>query len=298
MNRRRLLTIAAAALLMGPGRARSRHVWTGRAMGADCRIVLSGGSVERARAAFRDVARVLGQTEARWSLFQDSDLARLNRTGRLRSPSPEVLALFRLAAEVNAATGGVFDPTVQPLWHALAEGRDPAPARALVGWSRVSVAEDGICLERGTEITMNGIAQGAAADAVAAVLAARGYCDVLIDTGEQVGMGTRPDGTPWRAAVVLPDGTTVAGTELAGTALATSAPLGTRIGPRGLAHILDPLTGRPASSWRLVSVMAPRAALADALSTAFTAMPADAIDRALRVCPQAQLVALVPPGEA
>jgi thiamine biosynthesis lipoprotein len=53
-------------------------------------------------------------------------------------------------------------------------------------------------------------------------------------------------------------------------AIASSAPLGTTFDASGqLGHILDPLTGAPAKPvWRSVSISAPSAALADALSTA------------------------------
>ena len=57
-----------------------------------------------------------------------------------------------------------------------------------------------------------------------------------------------------------------------GTALAVSAPGALRIGGRG--HILHPATGLPAPArWTGVSITAPTAALADALSTAACLMP-------------------------
>ncbi|MGL4279250.1 MAG: FAD:protein FMN transferase, partial [Albidovulum sp.] len=58
-------------------------------------------------------------------------------------------------------------------------------------------------------------------------------------------------------------------------ALATSAPLGTVFDAAGKAgHILHPVTGEPAARiWRAVSVSAPSAALADALSTAACLIP-------------------------
>jgi FAD:protein FMN transferase len=57
---------------------------------------------------------------------------------------------------------------------------------------------------------------------------------------------------------------------LQGRALATSSPLGMTFGGDGRSsHILDPRTGHPVvPRWSAVSISAPRAALADALSTA------------------------------
>ena len=137
-------------------------------------------------------------------------------------------------------------------------------------------------------------AQGYIADRLAGLLRSRGLVDVLIDTGEIKALGHRADGEPWRAGIALPDGTPVARTMLSDRALATSAPLATLLDPRrGAGHILDPRTGEPAARWRLASVSAPRAALADALSTAFCLMDRRAIDRALAYHPRATLEALV-----
>lgn len=101
----------------------------------------------------------------------------------------------------------------------------------------------------------------------------------------------RPDGGAWRAAIALPDGRTVAETALGGRALATSSPAGTLL-PGGQGHILDPRSGLPATAHRLVSVTAPRAAVADALSTAFCAMDLPAIETALARFSGARLAAV------
>jgi thiamine biosynthesis lipoprotein len=110
-------------------------------------------------------------------------------------------------------------------------------------------------------LTLNGIGQGFVADCVAALLEAEGLTDILIDTGEMRALEDRawPVRTAGGASVPL-----------AGRALATSAPRGTCFDADGQdGHILDPRTGAPASSaWAQVSVPAPSAALADALSTA------------------------------
>ncbi len=116
-------------------------------------------------------------------------------------------------------------------------------------------------LRPGMALTLNGIAQGYIADRAATLLASHGLTHALIDTGEMVAL---PEGD-W--PVTLPSGDSL---PLAGRALATSAPLGTTFGGDGrTSHILNPATGHPASlRWRSITVSAPSAALADALSTA------------------------------
>lgn len=289
LNRRRFLTIAAAAAVARPAPANQGHEWTGTAMGAAARVVVSGCDRPRAQRIFRKVEAILTQIETQFSLHRESALTRLNRTGRLRHPDADVLSLFRLAGEVHAATAGVFDPTIQPLWLALAQSGDVEAARRRVGWHRVRIAGDEIALEPGMQVTFNGIAQGFAADRIAALMRTAGFTDVLIDAGEIAGLGTRADGAPWRADIVLPDGTPVGRALLSDRALATSAPLGTHIGA-GLPHIVHPAGSAP--RWQLAAVSAPRAAVADALSTAFCLMERHAIGRALGCFPGARLAAL------
>jgi thiamine biosynthesis lipoprotein len=186
--------------------------------------------------------------------------------------------LYNPTPPAPPATGGVFEPPIPPLWLATAASADREAPRRLLGWTRLRIAADEIGLDPGMQLTFNGIAQGYAADRVADVMRAEGLADVLIDMGEAVGLGQRPEGGGWRADIALPDGTVVSRTILCGRALATSSPRATLIGA-GQPHILDPSGAPP--RWQLASVSAARAALADALSTAFCLMDRPAIDRAL-----------------
>lgn len=288
MNRRKVLTIAAACLFAAPARAMPTAVWTGRAMGAEARIVLRGADRARSHRVFARVEAELRRVEAHFSLHADSALVRLNRDGRLAHPAPEIRAVFALAGQVWQATGGVFDPSIQPLWLATATGGDTDTARALVGWERVRMDGDAITLSPGMALTFNGIAQGHAADRIAAMLRAEGFADVLIDMGEVMALGRNARGA-WQAAIAAPDGAELARIGLQDRALATSSPAGTRIGG-GKPHILHP-AGLP-PRWATVAVSAPDAATADALSTAFCLLDRGAIDVALAAFPDARIEAL------
>ena len=62
--------------------------------------------------------------------------------------------------------------------------------------------------------------------------------------------------------------------DLVDRAVATSAGAGFRFDTKGrFTHLFDPTTGRSPSLYRTVSVIAPTATEADALSTAFSLMP-------------------------
>lgn len=267
LTRRRFIAISAAlapSLALGqPG----LHVETGVALGASVTLRLDHPDAPRLAALAMAEIRRLEQV---FSLYlPGSALSGLNRDGQLSAPPFELLDCLTLAGSVHAASGGRFDPTVQPLWAAQAmateRGRplsagERAQALALTGWQGVSLAPDAITLKPGMALTLNGIAQGAIADRVAALLASHGLTRALIDTGEMVAL---PDAA-W--PVRLADRKIA----LQGRALATSSPLGMTFGGDGAtSHILDPATGRPAPAlWHSISVSAPTAALADALSTA------------------------------
>ncbi|MDF2235630.1 FAD:protein FMN transferase [Albimonas sp. CAU 1670] len=271
MRRRRFLALAAAAAgasAVGLHGALRPEVsaWRGRALGADAEIRLRGPArlAEPALAAARaEIARA----EALFSLHRpDSALSRLNRDGVLRAPPAAFLAVLDLAGEVHAATGGLFDPSVQTLWalEARGEAAGPALARALaaVGWGRVRAEAAAVRLAPGMALTLNGIAQGWAADRVAEALAAHGFPDALVDAGElRAGRGA------WRVGVAAPDGALLETRSLTRSALATSSPGALRFAD-GRAHILHPAVPELAPLWATVSVEAETAALADAVSTA------------------------------
>ena len=271
LNRRRFIAISAALMAPLPAAA-ALHTEIGQALGAKVTLRLAHPDAPAIAArAMAEIARL----EDIFSLYREgSALMRLNAAGTLDTPPFELLECLSLAGAVHAASDGRFDPTVQPLWalHAAAAiaGQEVTPealaaARAQVGWGRVTLDPARITLAPGMALTLNGIAQGYIADRVAALLEAEGLGNLLIDTGEFRALGSHPQGGAW--PVRLAQGGTVA---LRGRALATSAPLGTTFDQAGrMGHILDPRSGRPvAGVWQAVSVSAPTAALADALSTA------------------------------
>ncbi len=310
IDRRRFLTISAAAVgVAGAGALLGRNAtsqalyrWEGVALGTSASITLAHPEAERIVARARaEIARLEGV----FSLYRaDSALSRLNAAGKLEQPPFELLECLSLCGTVNAATGGLFDPSVQPVWRLYADsydlGRVPdtaalAAAQALVGWggvrmdaARISFAEPGMAL------TLNGVAQGFIADRVATLLASEGLSDILVDTGEMRALGGHPHGGAWPISLDVEGQVLPNAVPLRNLALASSAPRGTTFDDaRTQGHILNPATGTPsAQPWRLVSVTAPQAALADALSSAFCLMSREEIAAALTAFPSARLVYL------
>ncbi|NUB42772.1 FAD:protein FMN transferase [Fertoebacter nigrum] len=266
MKRRRFLQVAAAALLPRAAQAGDWR-WQGVALGAEAEVVLRGeaGAAQRVLAA---IPPLLARIEREFSLYRaDSALVRLNAAGRLASPSPAYHALCALTDVLHKATDGIFDPTVQPLWRALADGGDVAAAARATGWRRVR--HDGaVVLAPGQALTFNGIAQGFATDAVRALLARHGFDHALINIGEFAALGG-----PFALGVADPVAGMLAQRQITGGAVATSSPGAMTIG--GRAHILHPQGLAPL--WSSVTVEADTAALADGLSTALVFAPRAAI---------------------
>lgn len=268
MNRRRFITLAAA-FACAPSLSRA-NTWQGRALGADVSVTLHGPRALTQR-ALADVPRLLVNVEQAFSLFRPtSDLARLNAMGRLRDPKILMRTLMARADAAHRLSGGLFDPTVQPVWEALARGRDVDAARRLVGWQRVRFSDRMIELQSGQALTFNGIAQGFATDVMCLLLRRHGVETALVDIGEQAAMGG-----PFRLGIEDPVYGHLGQRQLRDRAIATSSPGALLLG--NTPHILGP--GGEAPRWSTVSIEAPSATMADALSTAAVFLDRDALQR-------------------
>lgn len=120
-------------------------------------------------------------------------------------------------------------------------------------------------------ITLNGIAQGYAADAAMRVMRAHGVRHALIDAGELGALGRSRGRAPWSAGIQHPRvaDAFAALARLEDRCLATSGDYETAFSADySRHHIVDPRSGRSPGELASVSVAAPTAMLADALSTA------------------------------
>ncbi len=310
LTRRRFVAISAAAagstLFSGAAAKQQSQTfhWKGVALGAEASLRIDGIEPAVGEAIAARCRDEIDRLEGLFSLYRsDSAIARLNQTGALDSSDPDILALMSMARAVHDATGGAFDPTVQPQWAALAERyagskTQDADFAALhspaAGFVHVRVDAEQISFDQpGMAITLNGIAQGYVTDRIAALLRAEGLHHVLVHVGEFRAVGPRSDGAGWPIGIKAPGqaGGVARTIMLSDSALATSEPLGTTFDNAGtIGHILDPRSGEPALRRRSVSVEAPSAALADALSTAFCIMRDGEITAALDAFPGARLV--------
>jgi FAD:protein FMN transferase len=256
-----------------------RQSW---ALGSDVSIIVLHANPETANRAIDAALAELERIERAMSLYRpDSQINRLNRDGSLSEPDPLLVLALEAAARTSQRSGGAFDATVQPLWTVYADaqrvGKLPDEravelARLKVDWRRVDVQAGRIRLtQAAAAVTLNGIAQGLAADRVLAVLRDHGVEHALVNTGETAAMGRRADGQCWTTGIQHPrrKDAYVAVATFDGRSLATSGDYATSFSPDyEFNHIFDPETGRSPTVLSSVTVVSPACLDADALSTA------------------------------
>ena len=254
-----------------------------------------GRAVPKGSAALDEVERL----EARLSVYiEDSDLSRLNRTAcDTQVPlDPELFRFLELAGDFSAATAGAFDCVTGALIRAWGFFKGPArvpsadevsAALAASGFRQVQLdpgARMARFLQRGVEINPGGIGKGFAIDrALERIASEYGRRPVLMQGGKSsvCAVGSPPgEAAGWPVGIGDPlrSGRTLAVVHLRDRALGTSAcdrQFFTADGRR-YGHILDPRTGVPADAVAGATALAPTAAEADALSTAFFVMGVDA----------------------
>ena len=245
-------------------------------------LTLRAGHAEAGRAeqALDAAVGTIRHVEAQMSLFNpDSAISRLNRDKVLDSPDPDLVRIFQRAQSVSARSQGAFDVTVQPLWNlfeaARRRGGLPSPAavaqaRAAVGWQKLDISAHRIRLRQpGMGVTLNGIAQGFAADLVRAQLQQHGISHALINTGEWTALGRPGPARPWTLGIADPrqEQALIARLAMDGRSIATSADNQTYFS-KDLRnhHIFDPHTGYSPPELASVTVAAADCALADALT--------------------------------
>jgi thiamine biosynthesis lipoprotein len=265
-----------------------------RAMATSFEVLVScvgAAAQQAAEAALDEIDRL----EAQLTVFrEDSEVSRLNRLAPYGpvGVEPGLFALLEMAERISRETEGAFDISTGALtktWGFFRrQGRVPEPSELAEALARVGQGQ--VVLDpgrhsvhfrrRGLEINLGSIGKGYALDRAAAVMRAawgpEGSADALLHGGHSsvLAVGNEPgrrDGWlvglrhPWdperRLGLV----------RLWNQGLGTSAATYQHIEYRGrkLGHILDPRTGWPAEGITSASVVAPTAAEADALATAF-----------------------------
>ncbi|MCM1452169.1 MAG: FAD:protein FMN transferase [Clostridium sp.] len=231
---------------------------------------------------------------------------------------PMLRDVLALSKEVCSISGGAFDPTVAPLVNLWGFGYRPADAprpspqdidSALrhVGIMDCGINPDGSVYKKSpsTEFNFSAIAKGYGVDAIAAMLRRNGCSDFMVEVGGEIALaGKSPRGEDWRIQIdaPVPDSLSLRHErltvlQLTDKCVATSGNYRNfkTIGDTVVGHTISPVTGRPIASDILsATVIAPSAALADALATASMAMPLPDARQMLASLPSIQAILVTP----
>jgi len=263
-----------------------------RAMACPWSVIMDPGPPSQVMHA-SDALCCVHDIEARISVYQDdSDLSRVNR---LAAVDPQQLDrddfdLLLRCAELSQATSGAFDPATRSLiqvWKSCRqEDRVPtkdeiASALACSGMGRVRLdtAHGTVAFEAaGVGLDLGAIGKGYAVDCAASLLRNEGVERFLLHGGlsSLYAAGEHDDQPGWPVGIKNPLFTDRSyatillrdqGMSTSGSNIQFFRHQGRRYG-----HVLDPRTGWPAEGLLSVTVVAPTAEEADALSTAFYVM--------------------------
>lgn len=231
---------------------------------------------------------VVSALEEQLSFFRPgSQISQINRSAA-EGPvevEPQLFELLALAMQLYKDTNGAYDITSTPLWEVWGFARRAAripseseltEAQACVGGHLVELdaATRTIHFRKpGVRISLGSVGKGYALDRSGETLLAAGMSDFLLH-GDQSSVLAR--GTAWDIGIRDPSrpDRRLGVLRLRDRALGTTGIQfqsfyheGRRYG-----HVFDPRTGRPVEGMLSTTVVAPTAALADILSTAFFVM--------------------------
>jgi thiamine biosynthesis lipoprotein len=273
---------------------------TARAMACDFAIIMNAGE-HRAIWEASKCLDTLEQHEQQMSVYRsDSEISILNQSA-YENPcevEPELFRLLQMANELSEETDGAFDLTSDPLiqlWRTCRdESRLPTDQEIearlqQVGMRHVAFDEPSRKIsfkQPRLSLNLGAIGKGYALDRMTEELENLGNHDFLLHGGRSslITRGVNNDGG-WPVGIGNPLFTD----RRLGTLLLKNQALATsgsniqhfRIGDRRYGHILDPRTGWPIETVLSVTALAPSAAMADALSTAFYVM---GIERTQEYC--------------
>jgi thiamine biosynthesis lipoprotein len=246
--------------------------------------------VDVARAELEKVDAVMDYHDA------NSLLSEVNRDafGRAVKVSGDLFEVISAGVKYGRISGGEFDITIGPmmdLWknakHKPSDAEIEA-AKAKVGYDKLVLDANNMTVRfsiEGMKIDLGGIAKGYAIDRAIEAMKAAGAAGGLVDLGGNIRcFGVSPGGKGFSVGLQNPKAVADANEpdvlmvfKIDDLSISTSGDYRRFVDVDGerVSHILDPATKHGAKRYSSVTVIAPRAIDADALSTTFSLMDAD-----------------------
>jgi thiamine biosynthesis lipoprotein len=202
----------------------------------------------------------------------------------------EVFDLITRAQKIANLTQGAFDLSYgsldKRLWNfdqemrSLPDPMEMAKSVRLIDYQAIELDAENHTVflrKKGMRIGFGGIGKGYAADRAKSILVKQGFQHGVVNaSGDMSAWGLNERGLPWQVAIVDPDDPqkTIAHFDLTNAAVATSGNYEkyVMIAGKKYSHTINPKTGYPIQGIKSVSVFAPVAELADALTTPIAVM--------------------------
>ncbi|MDD5084978.1 MAG: FAD:protein FMN transferase [Candidatus Omnitrophica bacterium] len=259
------------------------------AMGTFCEIKVTGERTESAKRKIDSAFRELERVESLMSLYCSSSEVNLINRESFRRPvavSCDTFNCLREAVKYSELSGGAFDVTVLPVLRAWGffggllnkpSSETINEACSAVGYLSLELSERGSTvrfLKPNMAIDLGGIGKGYGCDTAVAVLQKETCLNALVNLGGNIyAFGHSSSGRPWKVGLRHPrfKDKVFYSVALNNQAVSTSGDYENYFIDEGrrYSHIIDPRTGCPVSNGVIsVSVIAPTATEADALSTA------------------------------
>lgn len=222
----------------------------------------------------------------------NSEISQLTQTAHL-APVPVSSELFDVIAasiEYSKLSGGAFDITVGPetqLWRQMREThQEPAPealaeARAKVGYEKMILDPNAKTVKfavEGMKLDVGAIAKGYAVDCAIEALRRKGAVSAMVDLAGNIrcfGPGIKQDGN-WFIGLQNPRkaGEILLKLRINEMSIATSGDYEryAEVNGEKQSHILNPKTSQSVKELASVTIIAPTAMQADALSTAVSVL--------------------------
>lgn len=227
---------------------------------------------------------------------------------------PEVFDLTERALELSKLTGGAFDisfAAMDRIWKfdgSMTKMPSPATIKksvAKVGYKNIVLDKQKCTIflkEKGMKIGFGALGEGYAADQCKKMMVKKGVqAGIVNGSGDMNTWGKQPNGGPWQIGITNP----MKSNELLGVlpldsgAVVTSGSYEKFVVFNGkrYAHIINPVTGYPATGLCSVTIFGPSAEVANGLSTSIMVLGKEAGLKLLKKRPELRYIIITDNGK-
>lgn len=276
------------------GQELQRYVFTEPHMGTPFRMIIYADDSTKAATAARAAFVRIGELNQYMSDYlPDSELNQLSqKSGSIEKlrVSDDLWKVLLMARTFSRKTKGAFDITVGPLsklWRramrkvSFPEQDKLEEATELVGYKYLRMynrSQSIRLVKKGMKLDLGGIAKGFAVDEALGVLKQAGFSKSLVDGGGDISLGDAPPGEEgWKIeipAYSFPQDGKKDLIYLKNCSIATSGDTYRYVELDGIrySHIIDPRTGLGINRRRMLTVIAKKGMMADALASSLSVL--------------------------